>query len=271
MNKEKDSVRQLEDIMKKLRAPDGCPWDREQTHRSLMPCLMEECGEFLDAADAGDDAGMCEELGDILMHVVLNSVMAEERGAFTLDDVARESVEKMLRRHPHVFGEEKVSIAQEVVGLWEKVKKLEKGDSRKSVLDGIPNHCPALLQAEKLQKKAAKYGFDWTEESQILDKIEEELQELRSAYDEKNESRVDEEIGDLLFAVCNLSRFRKRRSAELLLADANAKFSRRFRYIENTLKERGSSLENSSLEEMDALWNEAKQKEKIIYKNQETT
>lgn len=262
MKEMKDPVRRLEEIMKRLRSPEGCPWDREQTHRSLMPCLMEECAEFLDAVSEDDDAGMCEELGDILMHVVLNSVMAEEREAFTLDDVASGVAEKMIRRHPHVFGSDRVSASEEVVGLWEKVKQAEKGASRHSVLDGVPRHCPALLQAEKLQRKAAKFGFDWSREEQILEKIEEELAELRAAYaEQQSQERIDEEIGDLLFAVCNLTRFRRRSSGELLLAEASAKFERRFRFIEDALKKSGRSLEEASLEEMDNLWNQAKASE----------
>lgn len=253
-----EGINELEMIMKQLRSPDGCPWDREQTHHSLMPHLMEEAGEFLDAIDERDDIGMCEELGDLLMHVLLHSVMAEERGAFTLNDVIRGIIEKMYRRHPHVFGDEHANVSGEVARLWERVKKAEKGDSRKSILDGIPRHCPALLQAEKIQRKAAKVGFDWNDEKQILEKIDEELGELHAAYAENDENHIDEELGDLLFAIANLSRFRKRRSAERLLADANNKFSKRFRHIEKVLTEQGKTLEEASLEEMEALWLEAK-------------
>lgn len=247
-------------VMRRLRSPDGCPWDREQTHKSLKKCFMEECAELMDAIDAGDDHEMCEELGDILMNIVMQSLIAEERGSFTFRDVVRAITEKMIRRHPHVFGEESVRNSTEVLGLWERVKKQEKQD-RKSVLDGIAYHCPALLQAEKLQKRVSKYGFDWSEQSQIVGKIQEELDEVKAALASGEEPHVDEEIGDLLFAVSNLSRFRKRASGEELLAQANRKFADRFRYIERRLSEQGKSLENSSLAEMDELWNEAKKVE----------
>lgn len=250
---------ELVDVMRKLRSPDGCPWDREQTHRSLKPFLMEECGEFLDAVEDGDDAGMLEELGDILMHVVLHSVMAEERGAFTFEDVARVSAEKMRRRHPHVFGSETVRDSSEVVGLWEKIKKIEKKDNpRKSVMDGVPAHCPALLQAEKLQKRAAKLGFDWTEQIQIIDKIEEELEELKESIKSGDDAHTDEEIGDILFAVTNLGRFRKRTSTEELLAKANKKFVRRFKHIEKRVAETGRDFNTFTIDELEQFWREAK-------------
>lgn len=254
-------MRKLEEIMKKLRSPEGCPWDREQTHKSLKKCLMEECAELMDSIDAEDDHEMCEELGDVLMNVVLHSVMAEERGAFTFGDVVDGISEKMIRRHPHVFGEESVRNSTEVLGLWERVKKQEKAD-RKSILDGIAYHCPALLQAEKIQKRVSKYGFDWSCEAQIVEKIQEELDELKAALASGDSEHADEELGDLLFAVANLSRFRKRSSGEELLAAANRKFATRFRYIETALAKRGKTLSDSSLPEMEALWEEAKTSEK---------
>jgi len=221
---------------------------------------MEEAGEFLDAAAQHDDAGMEEELGDLMMNVFLHGAIAEERGAFTLNDAARNVCEKMIRRHPHVFAEKTAENANEVLSLWDNIKKEEKQNSRKSILDGVPNHCPALLQAEKIQKKAAKVGFDWTQENQILDKIKEELNELNDAYAENNPDRVDEEIGDLLFAITNLSRFRNRASAEVLLGAANEKFKKRFQYIENTLAAREIPLEQAGIEMMEALWEESKKK-----------
>jgi len=259
------SVQELVDVMRRLRGPDGCPWDKKQTHKTLKPHLMEECGEFLDSVEDSDDAGMMEELGDILMHVALHSVMAEERGAFSFEDVARVSVEKMKRRHPHVFGDAVVKDSEEVVGLWEEIKRREKereGKQAKSAMDGVPRHCPALLQAEKLQKKAAKFGFDWSEPAQIIDKIEEELEELKEALLDPDSKRADEELGDILFAIVNLARFRGRESSEELLSKANAKFARRFRHIERRVAEQGRKLEDCSLAEMDALWDEAKGLEK---------
>ena len=258
MNTEK--LQELVDIMKKLRAPDGCPWDKIQTHKTLKKCSMEECAELMDAIEEENDRGMCEELGDLLMHIVLHSVIAEERGKFTLDDVLQGICSKMIRRHPHVFGEEKAENASDVVKLWESVKKQEHKEDRQSIMDGIPYHCPALLQAEKMQKKAAKVGFDWNCQEQIVDKIGEELDEVREALAERNDSSIDEELGDLLFAAANLVRFRKRASSEELLAAANRKFANRFRYVESELRKLGKTPEESSLEEMDSLWNEAKEK-----------
>lgn len=249
-------IENLVSIMKKLRAPEGCPWDREQTHSSLKKCLMEECGELMDAIDEKNDHEMCEELGDILMNIILQANIAEERGVFTFADVTDMISEKMIRRHPHVFGEEKVRSSADVLGLWDRIKKEEKKE-RKSVLDGIATHCPALLQAEKMQKKASKYGFDWSRQEQILDKIQEELDEVREALKEGNEEHVDEEIGDLLFAAANLSRFRKRASGEELLAAASRKFARRFRAIEEGLAAKNKTLEEASIEEMEELWDKA--------------
>ena len=194
------------------------------------------------------------------MHVVLHSVIAEERNAFTFDDVVLGISEKMIRRHPHVFGNQKVNDSSDVITLWEEVKKKEHKDDRKSLMDGIPYHCPALLQAEKMQKKAAKVGFDWATQEQILEKIGEEFREVQEAISDGEEEHIDEELGDLLFAITNLVRFRKRNSSEDLLAAANRKFMKRFRYIEQTLIEQGKNIENATLEEMDSIWNEAKKK-----------
>ena len=237
-----ETMDDLLSIMRRLRAPDGCPWDREQTHKSLKKSLMEECAELMDAIEAEDDCGMREEMGDLLMNIALQAVIAEERGAFTFRDVVHDIAEKMIRRHPHVFGSEHVDSSSEVVGLWEKVKKEEKKD-RNSVLDGIAYHCPALLQAEKIQKRVSKYGFDWSDRRRIVDKIQEELDEVKAALASGDETHT---------------RFRKRASAEELLARANRKFADRFRYIETHLAAQGKTLEESSLAEMDALWNEAK-------------
>lgn len=255
---------QLVQVMKKLRAPDGCPWDKVQTHESLMPFIMEECGEFLDALAAKDDENMLEELGDVLMQIVLHSVIAEERGKFDFYDVTKNVTEKMIYRHPHVFSDAKVNNAAEVLVQWDKLKAKEKNHGvKESLLDGVPTHAPALLQAEKLQKKAAKAGFDWQEQKEILAKIKEECSELEEAMQkagtsEEAESRIDEELGDLLFACANLSRFRKRASAEMLLAASSAKFKKRFQYIEKTLASTGKKFEECSLQDLDKIWEEAK-------------
>ncbi len=260
----KNAIGELVQVMKKLRAPDGCPWDREQTHESLMPFLVEECGEFLDALAAKDDENMREELGDVLMQIVLHSVIAEERGMFDFYDVTKDVTEKMIYRHPHVFSDAKVENASQVLLQWDKLKAKEKNHAPKnSILDGIPCHVPALLQAEKIQKKAAKVGFDWKEQQELLAKIKEEVAELEEAMldsgkNEEAEKRIDEELGDLLFACANLSRFRKRASGEMLLAASSAKFKKRFQYIEKVLASSGRKFEDCTLEDLDKIWEEAK-------------
>ncbi|OGV31301.1 MAG: nucleoside triphosphate pyrophosphohydrolase [Lentisphaerae bacterium GWF2_45_14] len=260
MTDEKDWIRKLASVMRKLRGPDGCPWDREQTHKSLKKYLMEECAELLDALDSGENDAIMEELGDILMHIVLHSTIAEERGGFDLDAVAKSVTEKMIRRHPHVFGTESVNSSSDVVDLWEKVKKKEKEGREDLIMNGIPCHMPALLQAEKVQKKAAKFGFDWKSEFQIVEKIEEELAELKEAMDSGDNVHIDEEIGDLLFAIANLSRFRNGPSGEELLAASVRKFKNRFTHIEKSVNAAGRGLEESSIDEMENLWQDAKLK-----------
>ncbi|OGV51458.1 MAG: nucleoside triphosphate pyrophosphohydrolase [Lentisphaerae bacterium GWF2_44_16] len=259
----KDWVKKLVEVISVLRGPGGCPWDREQTHKTLKPYLIEECAELMDAVDDNDSDSVCEELGDVLMHIIMSSKIASEKGHFDFNEVAKRSVEKMIRRHPHVFGEQKAATSGEVLDIWEDVKKKEKKRQVSSVMDGIPRHFPALLRATKVQKKAAKYGFDWSSEEQIIRKIEEELEEVKKAHSERDSAAVDEEIGDLLFAVVNLCRFRKSISAEELLASAVKKFQNRFRYIEKQLALKGKTLEQSSLDEMEKLWEKAKKKERI--------
>jgi len=257
-------MNELLEVMDKLLSDQGCPWDREQTHSTLKKFLVEECAELLDSIDDEDDVGICEELGDLLMHIVFHSNIAAKEGRFNFDDVAKVITEKMIRRHPHVFGDEKVNHADEVLAVWDRAKAEEKGDRGfTSILDGIPRHMPSLLRARELQKKAAKVGFDWEKPEQIIEKIEEELEELKNAYLSGDEKHVDEEIGDLLFAVVNLSRFRNRIPAEELLAKANTKFIQRFQYIEKELEKSGNSLNKASIEEMEELWNEAKKKLEI--------
>lgn len=251
-------IDRLAAVMKRLRAPDGCPWDREQTHESLMKCLTGEVAEYLDAVADHDDRGMREELGDLLMEIVLNAVIAEERGAFTLEDAARGVTEKMIRRHPHVFGNAEAADSDAVVKLWDEIKKEEK-NTRTSLLDGVPRRL-ALFSAEKMQKKAAKAGFDWPDAAQILDKIDEEIRELREAYASGDERAIDEESGDLLFAAVNFVRFRKK-SPEEILAAANAKFARRFRFVEKMLADQGKTVESASPDEREACWCEAKKQE----------
>ncbi len=248
----------LVDVLRKLRAPDGCPWDRKQTYESLKSTLIEETAEFLDAVDDGDYPHMKEELGDIMMNLVFFAVIAEERGDFTFRDAMQEIITKMIRRHPHVFGEAEAENADQVVDLWEAIKKTENHPGRESVLDGIPRGLSGLLQAEKLQRKAAKYGFDWETPEQIVDKIEEELAEIKEAMAGGDDEKINDEIGDLIFAVVNLARFRKKGSSEDLLQRTIRKFNSRFRYLEQKLTEQGISLEAATIDQMEALWQEAK-------------
>ncbi len=261
--KRRAPLQKLLDVMKTLRSEKGCPWDREQTHESLKPFLIEECAELLDAIDDGDKDAVLEELGDILLHVVFHAQIADEGGRFDFADIIETIVAKLVRRHPHVFGSAKADDPEKVLHLWKQIKKEEKrskGIVRKSLLDGIPRHLPALKRAEDLQRRAAKVGFDWQRPRQIIAKIEEELKELKAALNKGRRRMIEDEIGDLLFSTVNLSRFLKTASAEELLARTNAKFARRFNYIEDRLREKGRTPETSTIEEMDCLWNESKKK-----------
>ena len=252
-------------VMARLRAPGGCPWDREQTYASLSQYLIEECYETFDAiqeADqTGDTAHLVEELGDVLLQVVFHSTIATEKGDFTIDEVVQGVTEKLILRHPHVFGEKELETAQDVLNNWDELKKDQQQASGKvekpknSILDDVPVHFPALLEGQKLTKKAAKVKFDWENTEQIFEKLTEETNELKDAIG-KNEN-IEEEIGDMLFVVLNLAR-KLDIDAETALKRTNRKFRQRFGYIEKTLKSGGKTLEDSNLAEMDALWNEAK-------------
>ena len=247
-------IERLRQIVERLRAPDGCPWDREQTHQSLKPHLLEECYELLDAIDAQDDSELKEELGDLLLQVVMHAQMASEEQRFTLDDVAELTADKLVNRHPHVFGENRLPNSDAVLQQWDAIKRGEK-DQRKSALDGVPKNLPALAKAQKVQTKAARVGFDWQEPNEVLAKIHEEIQEIDSASGKE----LAGEIGDLLFAVVNFARKHKL-DAEQLLAGATAKFSKRFQAMESLAEARGLELSKLTLEQMDALWNEVKVK-----------
>jgi MazG family protein len=256
---------ELVSVMARLRAPGGCPWDREQTYASLAQYLLEECYETFDAiqeADqTGDTANLREELGDVLLQVVFHSTIAAEKGDFTIDDVTEGVTEKLVLRHPHVFGEAELKTAQDVLSNWDELKKAQQKASGKvekpkeSILDEVPLHFPALLEGQKLTKKAAKAKFDWENVEQIFDKLTEETDELKEAI--SKQENIEEEIGDLLFVVVNLAR-KLDIDAETALKKTNRKFRQRFKFIEKELKSDGKNLEDSSLEEMDALWNKAK-------------
>ncbi len=260
----KSSIEQLVDVLRALRAPDGCPWDREQTAISLTQFLSEECAEVIDAINHGNSQDVCDELGDVLMNVVFQSIIAEENDDFNFSDIAKMSVEKMIRRHPHVFGDVKAKDAAAVKRNWDKIKLTEKeiDSENSSILDNIPASLSSLLKARKVQRKVAKVGFDWSSQEQVLAKVHEELAEVTEAMekcgDQRDEDHIDEEIGDLLFAIVNLSRFRKRDTAEQLMTNAVKKFEKRFRYIESSLKQQGRDFADSDIVEMEKLWVEAK-------------
>ncbi len=253
-----DWVLELVEIMRRLRAPGGCPWDREQTHQTLKEFLAEEAAELFDAIDEDDDDAIIEELGDVLLQVVFHAQIGREEGRFELQDVARRCCEKLIHRHPHVFADSEAKDADAVLRQWDKIKKVEKQAIRKSALSGVPRHLPALHRAFKMQKKAAKVGFDWPSIEGVIAKIDEELAELKEALAANDSEAVSEETGDLLFSVVNLSRFHKRVPEELL-HDTVKKFEQRFQRIEKNLEDRGRVPEDCSLDELEALWNEAKQ------------
>ena len=253
MSKEIDAF--IETVAR-LRAPGGCPWDREQTHKSILSCLLDESYEFFEAVENNDTAGMREELGDLLLQVVLHAQMAVEAGTFTLDDVAREINEKLVRRHPHVFGDTQVSSTKDVLKNWETIKKGEK-KHRKYLTDDIPDALPALFRAEKMQRRVARVGFDWKDMNPVLDKVEEEFAEFRQAVHGNNQREAEEELGDILFALVNVARH-KNICAEDALRLTTKKFARRFRYIEDKYNELGKDIPAASLEEMDAYWEESK-------------
>ena len=252
---------ELVKIMSKLRSPTGCPWDREQTHHTLRPYLIEEAYEVLDALDNRDDGDFRDELGDLLLQVVFHAQIATEEQRFDIDDVARAINDKLVRRHPHVFGNTRADTADEVLTNWEKIKREEKGGKgRKSVLDGLPASMPALLHAYRIQEKVARVNFDWDDVKAVLLKVGEEIDEVSKALEQGNKKKIEEEMGDLLFSMVNLSRHLNV-SPEDALRRSNDKFMRRFRYIEAALELRGENLERATFEELDALWEEAKQRE----------
>lgn len=258
-----ESAKDFEDlieIMTKLRGENGCPWDREQTHESLKRYLIEESYEVLEAIDEQDDAKIVEELGDVLLQIVFHSEIGREEGYFNINDVIKGICNKMIQRHPHVFGNNSVENSEEVLKNWDEIKKNEKGiKTSTEEMKHIAKNLPALIRAEKIQGKAKKVGFDWDKVEDAMDKILEEFYEVRDVYNGGNWSRIEEEVGDLLFACVNVARFLKV-DPELALNKTSNKFIQRFSYIEETAKDKGMRLEEMSLEQMDMLWNEAKGK-----------
>lgn len=253
MGKKYKNLEELIDVVAKLRAPDGCPWDREQTHTSLRPNMLEEAYEAVDAIDENDMAHLREELGDVLLQVLLHSQIASESNEFTLDDVAKELKEKLIHRHPHVFGTAKINNADDVLKTWDKLKSEEKTE-RKSAMDGLSRSQAALISAQKISKRAVKTGFEWPNEESLYDCVMSEIEEFKEAEIEKDKNHMEEEMGDILFAIVNLARWNKI-DAEQALLKANKKFEKRFRKMEDLATK---PLNDYSFEEFDNLWKQAK-------------
>ena len=249
-------VSRLREIVARLRSPGGCPWDREQTHESLRAALIEECYEAIEAIEKADDGNLREELGDLLLHVVMHAHMAGERKAFSFEEVVEGICEKLIRRHPHVFGDSRAAETAQVLRQWEQIKLAEKG-RESSVMDGLPSAFPALLRAQNAQNKAARVGFDWDDASQVLEKVEEEIEELREAISCGLKNNIEEELGDLFFSVVNLAR-KLGVDAETSLAGATRKFAGRFRAVEAEIAAGGGKIEQTSPGEMNALWDRHK-------------
>lgn len=262
MNNIKYNFNDFLKIMKKLISKDGCPWDKVQTHESLKKYMIEECYEVLDAVDNNDDKNLCEELGDVLLQVVFHAQIAENRGAFNINDVINNVSEKMINRHPHIFSDACADTPEEVLDNWESIKKREKGyNSKTDILKSVPKSLPALIRAEKVQKKASMSKFDFDSLDSAFEKLYEETEELKAVIN-KSDSKKMEEFGDLLFSAVNISRFLKL-NPEFALTNAIEKFINRFEYIENALSAKGIDLEDADLTEIDALWNESKNKEEL--------
>ena len=245
------------EIVARLRAPDGCPWDREQTHESLLPGLLEEAYEVVGAVRSQDAANLREELGDLLLLVVMHAQIASEGDHFQIDDVIAELVGKLVRRHPHVFATSNARDTGGVVKQWEAIKRKENKTGGANYLDTLPAALPALMRAQKAQAKASRVGFDWTDPADVIAKVEEEMCETKEAISSKNSAAIADEIGDLLFAVVNLAR-KNKLDAELVLQAATNKFVRRFSRLEKELKAQDKELGEVDLAEMDAIWNAVK-------------
>jgi MazG family protein len=254
-------IDRLRAIMHRLRAPGGCPWDREQSHETLIPNLIEEAYETIAAIRSGDNEHLQEELGDLLLQVVFHCEIAEGDGRFNLDEVARTIADKLIRRHPHVFAKTKAANSAEVLAQWDEIKRGEKGHQQEYHLHDVGRGLPALLRASKLQKKAAKAGFDWPVELGALAKVREELMELQASIDAQDLDAVTEELGDLLFSVVNLARYRNI-DPELLLSDASDKFERRFNAMEDVLRQRKLPIAKANISQMEDAWAEVKAAER---------
>jgi len=261
MNLNHANFDQLLSIMRKLRGPGGCPWDAEQTHESLTRYLLEETYEVIEAIESKSPEHLKEELGDLLLQPIFHAVIAEEAGQFDISDVIRILCEKLVRRHPHVFGDLVISDSSAQIINWERIKKEEKGPERTSALSGVPPHLPALLKAQKITEKASRVGFDWNHSDQVFAKVMEELHEFEEAWAGGNPERMEDELGDLLFAIVNLGRFLSLNPEEALRKTI-CRFQKRFSYVEDTLNKQGRNLTDATLEEMDILWEQVKKEER---------
>ena len=253
----KSTLDDLIALMAKLRSEQGCPWDRKQTKDSLKPFVIEEAYEVVEAVDQGNPDNIKEELGDLLFQIVFYAQLLREEGQGDLSDIMTLIWTKMVRRHPHVFGDVSVKNAEEVLVNWEKIKQTEKTNERKSVLDGVPKELPSLLRAHRIQSKAARVGFEWENFHQVLEKLDEEFSELRQAYKHGNIDEIEDEFGDLLFVLVSISRFLKV-NPDNALRKAISKFTRRFMFIEDQMREQQKEWKEMTGEELDRLWNEAK-------------
>ncbi len=260
--KNKEGLPKLIAIMQRLRGAKGCPWDKEQTMESLIPFIVEEAYEVIGAIDAKSPEMLKEELGDLLFQIIFMCQLAREKGDFGIKDVMALSAEKMIRRHPHVFGKTKAKTSKDVLKHWARIKKEEKdGKKRKGYLSDIPEHLPALLKAHKVTEKAAEAGFDWSDIKEVFEKVEEEIAEFKAELKKGNIQRMEAEFGDLIFALVNVGRFIEINPEEALRKTI-ARFITRFHYIEDKLIKKGKALDNASIEEMENFWKEAKLKEK---------
>lgn len=257
----KRSFDELVALLTTLRGPNGCPWDRKQTLESLKPFIVEESYEVVEAIDRQDRQALAEELGDFLLQAVFVAEITRQEGSFDIGDVVTTIHDKLMRRHPHVFGDVEARDAEQVLVNWEKLKNEERKAENKSVLAGVPQSLPALLKASRLTEKAARVGFDWRRAEDVFAKIDEEVHELRDAVREKDQQKIHDEIGDLLFSIANIAR-KLDVNAEEALQSANRKFTRRFEAMERAVRAEGRNLDQLTLEQMDALWDEAKAAER---------